>query len=118
MLTPLSFSFVLTFTGSIVPDFHWTFDVSYAQEIFEVSSATDNVGALFNGTMIDGDSERYGSVAYFDGVNSGIFINNLTSSCFLDPGLCEEGLTFSFWLKRVKQTGQSFLSSQGRLRIV
>ena len=85
--------------GSTVPDLHWTFDVNENNETYEVNSVTENVGRILSGTKIVTSNERYGSVAYFDGRHSGIAVDNLTSSCFLNASTCKQGLAFSFWIK-------------------
>lgn len=102
------------FPGDLAPDLHWTFDVSENQKTHEVNSPTANVGRMLNGTKIIISNERFGSVAYFSGENSQIIIDNLTSSCFLSPSLCGQGLSFSFWINRVQDGKDSFIQSPSK----
>eukprot|EP00112_Aurelia_sp_Birch-Aquarium-sp1_P002681 Seg13.2 transcript_id=Seg13.2/GoldUCD/mRNA.D3Y31 product="hypothetical protein" protein_id=Seg13.2/GoldUCD/D3Y31 len=86
-------------SGQVVPDFHWPFDHNILGDTYEVNSVTENVGRILNGSEIVGSEERYGSVAHFRGVDDpGIIIDNITSTCFLDPGSCSTGLSFGFWI--------------------
>ena len=97
--------------GNLVPDLHWTFDVDESDKTYEVNSVNENVGRILSGTNIVPGHGRYGSVAYFDGGDSGIFINNLTSSCFLNPRLCKQGLAFSFWINWEQWGSEPFITS-------
>ena len=84
--------------GNLISDFHWAFDVNENNKTYEINSVTHNIGRILKGTTIVRSNERYGSVAYFKGDDSGIIIDNVTSYCYLNAGLCSNGLAFSFWI--------------------
>ena len=101
-------------SGSLVPDFHWTFDVDENKNTYEVKSVTQNVGSMLSGTTAVPSNDRYGSVAYFNGKDSGIIIDNVTSSCFMNPGLCTKGLSFSFWINWQKWGTNPIITSSSK----
>ena len=100
--------------GNFVPDYQWTFDADENKNIYEVNSVTENVGLLMEGTKIVPSNERFGSVAQFNGVDSGIIIDNITSICFLNPALCTQGLSFSFWINWEKSGRAPIISSPSK----
>ena len=102
---------LINVVGSAVPDLHWAFDFNENNKTYEVNSVTENVGQILHDTQIVPSNERYGSVAYFDGRHSGIVIDKLTSSCFLNASTCKHGLTFSFWIKHDVKNNSIALSS-------
>ena len=114
MYTKVNPSFLTTKPGNFVPDFHWTFDVDDNRNTYEVKSAIQNVGRMRNGTTVVPSNERYGSVAHFNGEFSGIIIDNVTSSCFMNPGLCTQGLSFSFWINWQKWGREPIFSSPSK----
>jgi len=98
-------------SASLVPNLHWTFDVDENKNTYEMRSVTQNVGNMLSGTTALPSNERYGSVAHFNGKDSGIIIDNVTSSCFIDPGVCIQGLSFSFWINWQKWGTNPILAS-------
>ena len=92
-------------------DYHWKFDASSSGFTYESSSQSLNKGLLYPGTKIVPDSNRTGKVAYFNGTNSGIAIDNFQSNCFVYPSTCDKGLSIAFWIKWTKVKAQYLLCS-------
>ena len=105
---------VFRISASLVPNLHWTFDVDENKNTYEMRSVTQNVGNMLSGTTALPSNERYGSVAHFNGKDSGIIIDNVTSSCFIDPGICTQGLSFSFWINWQKWGTNPILASPSK----
>lgn len=102
----------LVMPQSLVPEISWDFKnvfengKVYPEEKVESQRSTlitsRNIGDFLQGTSIEWDETMNAQVAYFNGTNSGVVVQNLTGLCMLRPRSCTNGFSAAFWMKWVK----------------
>ena len=102
-----------------MPDLHWKFNSNPIDGfVNEVNSTIANRAFLLPGTKIL--NLHCWTVAEFNGNNSGVFIDNSTEQCTLNPGLCKSGLSISFsvkWPRNGTEVNNGSLVSSGNFSI-
>ena len=100
---------------------HWKFDKATSKGFTRennLSSLTNNLGCLFNGTKISNIEKWY--AANFSGNYSGVLISNVTNSCILNPESCRSGFSISFhikWPRYLNETGVGHVISSANFSI-
>lgn len=103
--------FRIVISQALIPDVSWDFTnvkdrtvlaeekISNNNEDTTRIVTSRNSGELLQGTTVIWDEILKNQVAFFNGVSSGVVIQNLTGLCVLQPESCKEGFSAAFWLK-------------------
>ena len=107
--------------GAPTPQLQWKLDYSSPDGYTnDTKSSSQNRALLLPGTSIKATANSTAKTMYFNGTNSGLLINNITSSCFANPGTCYSGLAISFWIMIVpsgNETNQGLILSSANINI-